>query len=73
MTNTTIFVVTERNLMDNVTTVSAFITIDKAQEYVGRIIEEYDIDNEDIINDGLNWYDDGLEYFDILITAATLS
>lgn len=72
MTNTTIFVVTEHNLMDNVTTVSAFSTIDKAREYVGQIIEEYGVDGADVINDDLNWYDDGLNYFDILVTIATV-
>lgn len=72
MTNTTIFVVTEHNLMDNVTTVSAFSTIDKAQEYVGRIIKEYGVDGADVINDGLNWYDDDLNYFDILVTITTV-
>ena len=72
MTNTTIFVVTEQILTDNITSVSAFSTLDKAREYVGRIIKEYDVDVADVINDGLNWYDDGLNYFDILITSTTV-
>ena len=73
MIDTTIFVVTEQNLTSNYgTTVCAFSTLDKAREYVGAIIAEYDINGADINNDGLNWYDDGLNYFDILITVTTV-
>lgn len=73
MNNTTVFVVTEQDLANNYTSVSAFNTMDKAREYVGKIIAEYGIDGADVINDGLNWYDDGLRYFDILITVATVA
>lgn len=70
MDNTTVFVVTEQNLTSNYgTSVTAFNTLDKAREYVSGIIEEYGVDDADIINDDLNWYDEELHYFDILITA----
>lgn len=70
MDNTTVFVVTEQNLTSNYgTSVTAFNTLDKAREYVSDIIEEYGVDDTDIINDNLNWYDEELHYFDILITA----
>lgn len=73
MKNTIIYVVSEQNLTSNYgTTVSAFTTLDKAQEYVYTIIEEYNVDGAEIIIDGLNWYDNGLNYFDILITATTV-
>lgn len=68
MTNTTVYVVTEQILTDNITSVSAFSTLDKAREYVRSTIEEYDIDDEDIMNEGLNWWDEALNYFDILIS-----
>lgn len=70
MDNATIFVVTEQNLTSNYgTSVTAFNTLDKAKEYVRDIIKEYEVDGADIINDNLNWYDEELNYFDILITA----
>ena len=69
MTNATVYVVTEQNLTSNYgTSVSAFSTLDKAREYVETIIPEYGVDDENIINDGLNWYDEYLNHFDILIS-----
>lgn len=73
MKNTTIYVVTEQNLTFNYgTTVSAFNTLDKAREHVYTIMDEYDVDGAEIINDELNWYDNGLNWFDILITVTTV-
>lgn len=73
MDNNTIFVVTEQNLTSNYgTSVTAFKTLDKAREYVRGIIEEYNVDGTEIINDDLNWYDEELNYFDILITVTNV-
>ena len=70
MNHKNIYVVSERNLsIEYGTSVTAFTTLGKAQEYVHAIIEEYNLDGVEIVNDGLNWYDNGLNYFDILITA----
>ena len=68
MTNATVYVVTEQILTDNITSVSAFSTLDKARAYVRSAIEEYDLDGADVCNDGLNWWDEALNYFDILIS-----
>lgn len=63
-----IYVVIERILTDNLTTVELFQKEKDARQYIDKIIAEYGLDNDQIISDGNNWYDLDLKFFDILLT-----
>lgn len=67
-----IYVVTERQVENASTNVDVFKTHSEAVAHAESIVDEWGFEPEDVTRDGDNWYDTGVDTFDILITEAEI-
>ena len=62
-----VFVITENILTDNYTNVEVYQNEAEARERVAGLIDEYQLDPSEVIENGNNWYDANWERFDITL------